>query len=242
MAIWLSTSAALAQVTVFAAASTKTALDDVAARFTAETGKPVILSYGGSSALARQIQLGAPADLFLSANPDWMDLLQQDGLIDANSRVDLLTNELVLVAHGADAPQLDLATTDLAQLLGERWLAMALVDAVPAGIYGKTALTSLGQWADLSPRVAQSANVRAALALVATGEAAFGVVYATDAAAEEAVSVVASFPEDSHAPIVYPLAMVATSTNSSAPDFLAYLKHDDSKKIFVRHGFGVAGK
>ena len=224
MAIWLSTSAALAQVTVFAAASTKTALDDVAARFTAETGKPVILSYGGSSALARQIQL------------------QQDGLIDANSRVDLLTNQLVLVAHGADAPQLDLATTNLAQLLGERWLAMALVDAVPAGIYGKTALTALGQWADLSPRVAQSANVRAALALVATGEAAFGVVYATDAAAEEAVSVVASFPMDSHAPIVYPLAMVATSTNSSAPDFLAYLKHDDSKKIFVRHGFGVAGK
>lgn len=242
LAIWLYTSAAMAQVTVFAAASTKSALDEIAAKYSAETGQGVTLSYGGSSALARQIQLGAPADLFLSANPNWMDLLQQEGLIATGSRVDLLSNQLVLIAHGANMPPLDLATTNLAQYLGEDRLAMALVDAVPAGIYGKAALTTLGQWQELLPRVVQSANVRAALALVASGEAALGVVYATDARADERVSMVARFARDSHPPIVYPLAMLANADPGPAQQFLSYLQQAESRKIFEHHGFGTLSR
>lgn len=242
LAIWLCTSAAMAQVTVFAAASTKSALDEIAAKYSAETGQGVTLSYGGSSALARQIQLGAPADLFLSANPNWMDLLQQEGLINSDSRVDLLSNQLVLIAHGEDVPPLDLTATDLTQHLGGSRLAMALVDAVPAGIYGKAALTTLGQWEELSPLVAQSANVRAALALVASGEAALGVVYATDARADDRVSVVARFARDSHPPIVYPLAMVANANPVPAQQFLSYLQQAGSGDIFEYHGFGTLSR
>ncbi|WP_264214522.1 molybdate ABC transporter substrate-binding protein [Leisingera thetidis] len=230
---------AQAQVTVFAAASTKTALDEAAADYRAETGRALTISYAGSPALARQIQLGAPADVFISANPGWMDVLQQDGLVAATSRLDLLSNRLVLIAHGTGAAPLDLETADLSAVLGEGRLAMGLVDSVPAGIYGKAALTALGQWAAVAPKVAQAANVRAALALVSSGEAPMGVVYATDAAAERNVTVIADFPGDSHPPITYPAARVSGGNEDEAQAFLDYLQSPASRSIFQRHGFGV---
>ncbi|WP_052249153.1 molybdate ABC transporter substrate-binding protein [Leisingera sp. ANG-Vp] len=228
-----------AQVTVFAASSTKTALDEAAARFEGISGEAVTLSYAGSPALARQIQLGAPADVFISANPGWMDVLQQEGLVDPSSRVNLLENRLVLVAYGSDTAQLDLAEADLAGLLGGGKLAMALVDAVPAGIYGKAALSELGHWPAVAPHVAQAANVRAALALVATGEAPLGVVFATDASASSDVSVAAVFPEESHPQIIYPAAAVLNGNSETARAFLAYLRSSEARDIFRRHGFGV---
>lgn len=230
---------AQAQITVFAAASTKTALDEAAAAYQSATARTVTISYAGSPALARQIQLGAPADVFLSANPGWMDVLQQEGLVDPASRLDLLANRLVLIAHGKDAAPLELSAADLGARLGEGRLAMALVDAVPAGIYGKAALTALGQWTAVAPKVAQTANVRAALALVSSGEAPLGVVYATDASADNRVSVVAVFPEGSHPPIVYPAAAVAGGNTAEAMAFLDYLRSPAAREIFLRHGFGV---
>ncbi|UWQ43633.1 molybdate ABC transporter substrate-binding protein (plasmid) [Leisingera aquaemixtae] len=230
---------AQAQITVFAAASTKTALDEAAAAYQSATARTVTISYAGSPALARQIQLGAPADVFLSANPGWMDVLQQEGLVDPASRLDLLTNRLVLIAHGNGAAPLDLSAADLGGLLGEGRLAMALTDAVPAGIYGKAALMALGQWTAVAPKVAQAANVRAALALVASGEAPMGVVYATDARADSKVSVIAVFPEASHPRIVYPAAAVAGGNAAEAKVFLEYLRSPEARDIFLRHGFGV---
>lgn len=231
--------AAQAQITVFAAASTKTALDEAAAAYKVETGRAVTFSYAGSPALARQIQLGAPADVFLSANPGWMNVLQQDKLIDPATRLDLLANRLVLIAHGTGLPSLDLETADLSAQLGEGHLAMALVDAVPAGLYGKAALTALGQWPSVAPKVAQAANVRAALALVASGEAPMGVVYATDAGASSNVTVIAAFPEDSHPPVLYPAAAVSGGNRAEAQAFLDYLRSPVARGIFARHGFGV---
>ncbi|MFW8637019.1 molybdate ABC transporter substrate-binding protein [Cribrihabitans pelagius] len=231
------------EVTVFAAASLKTALDAAAAEFEATTGTEVILSYGGSPMLARQIGLGAPADVFLSANPGWMDHLQAKGLIETAARHDLLTNRLVLIAHGRDAPRVDLAQgPGLTGLLQDGRLAMALANAVPAGIYGKAALESLDQWDAVAPKTAQAANVRAALALVASGEAPFGIVYATDAAASDAVTVVYSFPPESHPPILYPAAPVTGRYTDVVADFLTFLRGPQARRIFEDHGFGVLAK
>lgn len=225
------------ETTVFAAASLKNAMDEIAAAFAAETGDTARVSLAASSALARQIQQGAPAEVFVSANTAWMDRLEADGLLVEGTRVDLLRNTLVLVAPGADAAAV--ALSDLGALIGEGRLAMALVEAVPAGIYGKAALESLGQWQALAPRVAQTDNVRAALALVAAGEAPLGVVYATDAVAEDRVSVVATFPEDSHPPIVYPVARLAGPENPAADRFLAFLQGPAARAAFERQGFAV---
>lgn len=225
-------------VTVFAAASTRDALDEAAALWEAETGNEVVTSYAGSSALARQIQQGAPADLFLSANEDWMDVLQADGLIDAASRLNLLGNTLVLIAAPGVSLADPLAPGALSRALGDERLAMALVNAVPAGMYGKAAFQALGLWQDLSPKAAQADNVRAALALVATGEAPFGVVYATDAAAESAVTVAAHFPPDSHPPIRYPLAATADAP-PEARELLSWLSGPEAAEVFRRHGFTV---
>lgn len=222
-------------ITVFAAASTKSALDEVAADYEARTGQTVVLSYAGSSALARQIGLGAPADLFLSANPGWMDYLEDLGAIISDSRRDLLGNSLVVIAHGQAEP---LHLTDLPGAVGQDHVAMALVDAVPAGIYGKAALATLGLWDDLAPHVAQTDNARTALALVATGEAPFGIVYATDAAAEPRVAIVAHVPPDSHPPITYPAAAI---TEAGLP-FLDHLASDSARAAFARHGFTVPGE
>ena len=191
-----------------------------------------------SDALARQIQQGAPADVFISANPGWMDQLEADGLIKPETRRDLLGNEIVLIAHDADAAPVTLnADLDLPAMLGDAPLAMALVDAVPAGIYGRTALQSLGLWDSVAPHVAQADNVRAALALVALGEAPLGVVYATDAAAEPDVTVIGIFPEDSHDPILYPVAALADSANPLTADLLNFLSGPEACAIFEGQGF-----
>jgi len=227
------------QVTVFAAASLKNAMDDIVARYQAQSGHSVVVSLAGSSALAKQIQQGAPADIFISANPDWMDLLEAEGLLEDGSRRDLLGNSLVLVAHGTDAAPVTIGPDlDLPALLGEGRLAMALVDSVPAGIYGKAALDHLGLWQGVAPSVAQSDNVRAALALVATGEAPLGIVYATDAMAEPKVHVVGRFPADSHPPIVYPAAAMA-DPGEAALAFLQFLGGEEAAAIFISKGFEV---
>lgn len=225
-------------ITVFSAASMKTALDEIAGAFNQATGHEVRLSLAGSSALARQIQQGAPADIFISANPGWMDELRKDGLIEAATRYDLVQNSLVLIAHDpGTAPVVLHEDMDLSGMLGDRRLAMALVDAVPAGIYGKAALRHLGQWGAVAPKVAQTDNVRAALALVATGEAPLGIVYASDAAAENKVTVIGTFPADSHPPIIYPVAAVAASDSALKADFLEFLGTPEARAALTRHGF-----
>lgn len=227
------------QVTVFAAASMKNAMEEVSEKFNEATGHDLAVSLAGSSALARQIQQGAPADLFISANPGWMDALEADGLIEPEMRVDLLGNAIVLIAHG-EADKVEIGPElDLTGVLGENRLAMAMVDAVPAGIYGKAALESLGLWDAVAPKVAQADNVRAALALVATGEAPLGIVYATDAAATDKVSVIGTFPADSHPPIVYPAAAVTGHDNPAVIAFLEFLGTPAARAAFEAQGFTV---
>lgn len=227
------------EVTVFAAASLGTALTEVATLWVEGTGHQAIIVPAGSATLARQIQQGAPADVFISANTTWMDVLDRGGQIQAGSRRDLVTNRLVLIGHG-NPPLLDLRAPDtLRDRLGSGRLAMAQVDAVPAGIYGKAALQSLGHWGAVADRVAQTDNVRAALALVAAGAAPLGIVYATDARSQARVTVLAVFPTDSHAPIVYPAAQTSDSTQAVA--FLDFLMTPAAQRIFAAHGFGQPG-
>jgi molybdate transport system substrate-binding protein len=236
LAVILSAQAALADVTVFAAASLKTALDEIAADWTEATGTPVVLSYGGTPALAKQIAAGAPADVFLSASTAWMDDLADKALIQPKTRRDLLGNTLVLVGGaGAEPVTLD-ATLDLAGLLAGGKLSMALVASVPAGQYGREALERLGLWDSVEPSVVQSENVRAALQLVALGEAPYGVVYGSDAVAEPGVVAVGTFPEDSHQRIVYPAALTA-SAGDGAGEFLDHLASPEAKAVFKANGF-----
>lgn len=230
-------------VLIFAAASLKTALEEIATAFEDTTGHRATLALAGSSTLARQIEQGAPAEVFISANEGWMDALEGGGLIAVESRFDLVSNTLVLIAPGADAPPVQIAPGfDLAGLVGDGRLAMALVDAVPAGIYGKAALESLGIWEAVRPKVAQADNVRAALALVAAGEAPFGIVYATDAIADPRVTVVGAFPPESHPPIVYPAARVSGRDGAAATAFMDFLKTDASRVVLTGQGFTVLGE
>ncbi len=229
------------EITVFAAASMTNAMAEIGERFEAATGHDLIVSLAGSSALARQIRQGAPADIFISADPGWMDTLEDDGLVAEGTRLDLLTNSIVLVAADPDAAPVGIGPdTDLAGLLGDGRLAMARVDAVPAGLYGKAALESLGLWDGVAAQVAQARNVRAALAFVATGEAPYGIVYATDAAAEDRVTVVGTFSPDTHPPIVYPAAALARSDNPLTPVFLEFLRGPQARAVFEDEGFGLA--
>lgn len=231
--------AAAQDLTVFAAASLTGALDRIAADWTRQTGQQVAISYAGSSALARQIQQGAPADLFLSASPEWMDAVQGSGDLRDGTRRDLLGNTLVLVAHGAAPPVAIGPDLDLPALLDGGRLSMAMVDSVPAGIYGRAALTALGLWDATAPMVVQSDNVRSALAFVARNEAPLGIVYATDAAAEPDVTVIGTFPDGSHDPIVYPAAVTAQSDNDQAVPFLDHLSSDSARAIWDQAGFAV---
>lgn len=226
-------------VTVFAAASLKNALDDVAAAYKAETGKTIVISYAASSALAKQIEEAAPADIFFSADLAWMDYLEERDLIVKDTRHTLLGNEIVLVAPADSAATITVAKgMDLAAALGaDGRLAMANVDSVPAGKYGKAALEWLGVWEAVGPRVVQADNVRAALAFVATGEVPLGIVYQTDANSEPKVKVVGTFPADSHPPILYPAAMTASSTNPEARAFFDYLRSDAAKPAYEKQGF-----
>jgi molybdate transport system substrate-binding protein len=239
--LWSGLARADERITVFAAASLKNALDAVAAEWQAASGNEAVVSYAASSALARQIEQGAPADLFVSADLDWMAYLSESGLTKKETETRLLGNRLVLVAPEDSTVDANLASGfDPAALLGtDGRLAIANVDAVPAGRYGKAALESLGLWDGVKDRLAQAENVRAALALVSTGEAPLGIVYQTDAAAEPKVRVVAAFPEGSHPPIVYPAALLAASDNPAAADFLSFMQSDKARALFEAEGFAV---
>lgn len=233
--------AALAEeVVVFAAASMKNALDEVAAGYMKATGNTVTISYGGSNALAKQIIEGAPADIFLSAAVNWMDEVEKAGLVADGMRTNLLGNTLVLVAHGGSAAPVEIKPgLDLVKLLNGGKLSMAMVDSVPAGQYGKSALESLGIWAAVEPSVAQSENVRAALAFVSSGEAPFGIVYSTDAVADKNVSVVATFPAETHKPIVYPGALLKGAADPADKAFFEALSGDAADAIFSKQGFAI---
>ena len=228
------------EVVVFAAASLKTALDEVAAEFEASTGHSVTISYAGSNQLSKQIIEGAPADIFLSAAVNWMDAVDQAGLVAVGQRRDLWGNDLVLIAHGTGASPVAIGPElDLPSLLGGGRLSMAMVDAVPAGQYGKQSLEALGLWAVAEPLVAQSENVRAALALVATGEAPYGIVYASDAVAGDNVTVVGQFPETSHAPITYPAALLTGAADAADRAFFDALSADAADAKFAAQGFKI---
>ncbi|TMJ59938.1 MAG: molybdate ABC transporter substrate-binding protein [Alphaproteobacteria bacterium] len=225
---------------VFAAASLKNVLDAINDAWRRETGKHATIAYAASSTLAKQIENGAPADLFISADRDWMNYLDTRKLINPESRSDLLGNSLVLIAPASGTVKLSIVPDfGLAAALGDGRLAMADPAAVPAGRYGMAALEHLGVWSSVEKRVAAAENVRAALLLVARGETPLGIVYRTDAAAEPAVKIVGIFPPDTHPPIVYPIALTATSTNPDAPILLAYLRGAAARGQFEKAGFTV---
>ena len=226
-----------AQLLVFAAASLSEALDEVGRAFTTRTGVRVNASYAASSVLAKQIEAGAPADAFFSADLAWVDYLDERGLLKRGSRRDLLGNSLVLIAP-ADSPlRLSIAPGfDLTAALGEGRLATADPDSVPAGKYARAALTKLGVWQSVSDRLVRGENVRAALAYVARGEAPLGIVYQTDAQAEKRVRVVGVFPEDSHSPITYALALTVRARPEAAR-FADFLASETARQIFTRYGF-----
>jgi len=232
-----------ATVTVFAAASLKEALDAQARAFEARAGDKVVLSYAGSNALAKQIESGAPADVFISADLEWMDYLQTRQLLAPRSRIELLRNRLVLIAPADSNVTLTPAPGfALSASLGSGRLAIANPDSVPAGKYAKTALETLGVWPAVESKVARTENVRAALVLVARGEAPLGIVYATDAAAEPKVRVVATFAESTHPPIIYPGAIVIGERPPAASALLAFLGSAAARPTWERFGFSVVGK
>lgn len=242
LVLCLALPASAAPLTVFAAASLQESLEAVVAAWEAQDGSEVRVSYAASSALARQIEQGAPADVFVSADLDWMNYLHVRGKIDGDSRRDLLGNRLVLIApkEATTGP----ITFDLQAPLprplplgADERIALALVDSVPAGKYAKAALTRLGLWQPLADKVVEAENVRAALLLVARGEARMGVVYRSDALVEPRVKVLAEFPFGSHPRIVYPAARVAASTHAQAAGFLAFLHGDAAKALFRERGF-----
>ena len=227
------------QITVFAAASLKNALDDVNAAFTKATGIKVVTSYEASSALARQIEQGAPADVFISADLRWMDYVAERKLINPNTRVNLLGNKLVLIAP-ADS-KLGIVTIgqgfDIAKLAGDGRIAVADVKAVPAGLYAKAALEKLGAWGAAEPKLAQAENVRATLAFVTRGETPIGIVYETDAKIEPKVKTIGVFPDNSYPPVTYPVAATADTRRPGVGQYFSFLRTLPAKAIFERYGF-----
>jgi molybdate transport system substrate-binding protein len=228
------------KVVVFAAASLKNALDNINAAWKTETGKEATISYAASSALAKQIEGAAPADVFISADLQWMNYLTENKLVKQESVVELLGNKIVLIAPKDSKVESTIAPDfPLAKLLDGGKLAMADIKAVPAGKYGKAALESLRVWKSVEGQVAQAENVRAALKLVATGEAPLGIVYQTDAHAEPAVKVIGTFPANSHEPIVYPIGLTTSSTNRDAAEFAKFVQTAPARKLFEEQGFTV---
>jgi molybdate transport system substrate-binding protein len=231
--------AAQEHITVFAAASLKNALDDTNAAFTKATGVKVTVSYAASSALAKQIEQGAPADIFISADLQWMDYVGERKLIKPDTRVNLLGNKLVLIAP-ADSKIANVTIGqgfDIAKLAGSGRIAVADVSAVPAGRYAKTALEKFGAWAAAEPKLAQAENVRATLAFVARDETPVGIVYETDAKVEPKVKVIGAFPDGSYPRVTYPVAATVTTTKQSVPQYLHFLRSPAAKAIFEKYGF-----
>ena len=229
------------EVMVFAAASLTNALNEIGEKFTAKTGDKILPSYAASSALAKQIEQGAPAQIFASADLKWMDYLADKKLIVADSRINLLGNRLVLVAPAdAKADKVEIGpTTDFSALAGSGRIATGDPDSVPVGLYFRQAMERSGQWKAVEPRLARADSVRAALAFVERGEAPYGVIYATDAAISPKVKVVGMFPQSMHDPVVYPFALVAGKETAGARAFLAYLRGDEAKTIFGKYGFST---
>lgn len=227
---------------VFGAASLTDSLQKISDAYAGSSGVSIKVSFAASSALARQIESGARADLFFSADQEWMDYLQQRGLIRTETRVDLLGNRLVLIAPGDSEVSIDLKPNAplLAALGPSGRMAIAEPELVPAGRYAKAALTSLGLWSTLESRLARGENVRVALMYVARGETPLGIVYATDAKIDPRVRVIAEFPQTSHAPITYPVALTAVA-RPGATEYLRYLRSDVARKIFEQAGFTVLG-
>jgi molybdate transport system substrate-binding protein len=225
-------------ITIFAAASMKNAIDDINAAFTKTTGIKAVASLAASSALAKQIEAGAPADVFASADLDWMDYLDNKKLIKAATRVNLLGNRLVLIAPKDSklGPVAIGPGFDIAKIAGNGRIAVADVRAVPAGKYARAALAKLGGWAAAEPKLAMAENVRAALTLVGRGEAPLGIVYETDAKIETNVKIVGHFPEDSHPPITYPVAIIGAAKPEAAR-YLDFLRSNAAKTIFEKYGF-----
>lgn len=230
-----------AAVTVFAAASLKESLDAIGADWTRRSGQKVVISYAGSSALARQIEQDAPADIFIPADREWMDYLESRKRIDSASRFDLVANRLVLIApRGSPVRSVSLSSVAaFSHALSGGRLAVAETSSVPAGRYARQSLMALRLWQSVSPRLAQGDNVRAAMAFVARGEAPLGIVYATDAKAEPKVRVVAVFPQASHEPIIYPVARVASADRAVAQGFLSFLRGARARARFLAAGFGI---
>jgi molybdate transport system substrate-binding protein len=230
-------SPAMAQ-TVFAASSLTDAMKAVAAAYQTKTGTQVTLSFGASNTLAQQIDQGAAADIYMSADTDWMDFLQKNGRIANDTRKNLLGNRLVLVGGSASKPLTIAPHFDLAGALGGSKLALADPNSVPAGKYGKAALTTLGVWDSVADKIAPAENVRVALEYVARGEAPYGIVYETDAKVQPAVQVDGIFPENTHPAIVYPIALIKTAA-PTAKAFLEFLSGPESKAIFQKTGFSL---
>jgi molybdate transport system substrate-binding protein len=225
---------------VFAAASLKNAIDDIKTQYERETGKHITISYAASPTLAKQIEAAAPADIFISADLDWMNYLDERKLIKPGSRVDLLGNSIVLIAPANSTASITIGPNfPLASLLGSGRLAMADPNSVPAGKYGKAGLEKLGVWTAVADRIAPAENVRAALLLVSRGECPLGIVYRTDAAADPGVKVIATFPPDTHPPIIYPMALVASSTTPDAEAFATNLRSPSAAQLFEKQGFTV---
>jgi molybdate transport system substrate-binding protein len=226
------------ELLIFGAASLKNALDEANSQYQQSTGHKVVVSYGASSALAKQIEGGAPADIFISADLDWMDYVAQHKLIKAATRFNLLGNKLVLITSADSKIALPIVPNfPLAQTLGNGRLAMADPAAVPAGKYGKAALEALGVWSSVSGKIAPAQDVRAALLFVSRGEAQLGIVYQTDAAADKGVRIVDAFPASTHPPIIYPLAVTATSASPETAAYIQFLRSPAAKPAFEKQGF-----
>jgi molybdate transport system substrate-binding protein len=225
-------------LTAFAAASMKNALDDVNNAYAAKSGNKITASYAASSALAKQLEQGAPADVFISADTAWMDYAIQKKSVNAATRIDLLGNSIVLIApKDSKITHVDIKQGfDLAKLAGDGRITTGDVKAVPVGKYAKAALEKLGAWQAVEPKMAMAENVRAALALVSRGEAVLGIVYSTDAKVDPGVKIVGTFPADSHPPIIYPVAATSTAKDGTS-DYLSFLKSSAAKATFEKYGF-----
>jgi molybdate transport system substrate-binding protein len=238
LAAWSPAAAQYQTLTVFAAASMKNALDEIDAAYTIKTGTSIAASYAASSALAKQIEQGAPADVFVSADTDWMDYATAKKTINESTRVNLLGNSIVLIApKDSEIGIVDIGPGfDLAKLAGDGRIATGDVKSVPVGKYAKAALEKLGAWQAAEPKFAMTESVRAALTLVARGEVALGIVYSTDAKIEPGVKIIGTFPADSYPVIIYPVAATTTAKPETA-DYLAFLHSMAAKNILEKHGF-----
>lgn len=229
--------------TIFAAASMQTALDAIAAAWTTKTGLQPSISYGSSAVLARQIQQDAPADIFITADLNWMDVVEKANLLRPGTRRNFLGNELVLVAPADSKVELKIAPGfDLAGAAAGGRIAVCTIASCPGGVYAREALTSLGVWEKVEPMLAQASNIRAALILVSRGEANLGIVYATDAKSDPGVRLIGVFPASTHSPIVYPVAILKSSRNSEAEAFVAFLSSQAATKILLDQGFSILDK